>query len=672
MPEAEDVIADVAKHATVFARALWRRHRRGREQVVEPPGLDQFAERLDLLVCAVFGASYPLRIAQPPPPPTLFARLFRHQVRPRERQALPATDGQTLWLPKQLVGIVDPERAKARYRALVLQQAMRAQRGSALPALEEETPWTQDVYLVLEAQAADEEIAKILPGVTEALRALRTEALAARPPLAELSVARRPVERWLRELLETPLRAASVEGPEASLKRAREVAAKLLRSAPAGEERRHPLLRDQWTGELRAPPEAEISFFEGDQPEGEPPKGAPRTARLSRAPRERKASEDEDDKKQGVWMVQTSQPHEKAEDPMGLQRPVDRDQQTASESFAEDLAELSEARRVSTPGKPKEIFLSDDPLPSRSRQPGGSPEGGDAYAYPEWDYRLESYRKPGARVRILPALPGPQKWVDDTLKKHRSILHLIRRRFEMLRGERSRLRRQLDGEEPDLAAYVESQADFRAGLHLAQRVYQTERRARRSLALTLLIDVSGSTDSWISGNRRVIDVEREALLLVCIALDGLQEPYSVLAYSGEGPNGVTVRELKAFDERHDNEVSLRIAALEPEHYTRSGAAIRHATALLMKEQATHRMLLLLSDGKPNDVDDYEGRYGVEDMRQAINESKLQGVFPFCLTIDVRAASYLPHVFGPHRYALLPRPELLPTVLLDWMKRLLSQ
>lgn len=91
----------------------------------------------------------------------------------------------------------------------------------------------------------------------------------------------------------------------------------------------------------------------------------------------------------------------------------------------------------------------------------------------------------------------------------------------------------------------------------------------------------------------------------------------------------------------------------------------------MQQPAEHRLLMLLSDGKPNDVDDYEGRYGVEDMRQAVLEARLQGISPFCLTIDRQAANYLPAVFGPHHYALLPRPELLPSVLLDWLRRLVA-
>jgi nitric oxide reductase NorD protein len=241
----------------------------------------------------------------------------------------------------------------------------------------------------------------------------------------------------------------------------------------------------------------------------------------------------------------------------------------------------------------------------------------------------------------------------------------------MLRAEPVRLRRQLDGDEVDLPAYVEAHADYRAGLPMTQALYQTERRARRSMAIMLLIDTSGSTDAWIGADRRIIDVEREALLLVCIALEGLGEPYAILAFSGEGPGRVDVRSIKQFDEPFNNLIARRIASLEPERYTRAGAALRHASTLLLAKAASHRLLLLLSDGKPNDVDIYEGRYGMVDTRQAVHEARMQGIWPFCLTVDRQASNYLPALFGPRQYGLLPQPERLPTVLLDWMKRLVS-
>ena len=145
----------------------------------------------------------------------------------------------------------------------------------------------------------------------------------------------------------------------------------------------------------------------------------------------------------------------------------------------------------------------------------------------------------------------------------------------------------------------------------------------------------------------------------------------MLAFSGEGPQGVVVRPVKAFGESYGPQVARRIAGLEPEHSTRTGAALRHATSMLMGQPTSHRLLLLLSDGKPNDVDAYEGRYGVEDLRQSVLEARMQGISVFCLTVDRQAASYLPAVFGPHQWALLPRPEVLPQVLLEWLRRLVA-
>jgi len=675
MAEAEDVITDVARHATVFARDLWRRHRTAPETVA----LAGISRRIDLLITAVFGTSYPIRIAQSPAPPTFLTKVFRRREEPRLRRAVPATDGVNIWLPSDS-GITDAALALERFRTVALQQAMRAYRGSARGLIDRPGPLLRDVYLLFEAYAADEALARQLPGTVASINALRRAALATRPALSDFPILRRPLEAFVRTLLQSecgcpiaglPLPASARD----SMNVARSFADRLM---PDVESVRllgaNPLLKDLWTGELRTPTPVRTTLSgAGEAGRADTPDPATsRSARLTRRPDVREPREDEDDDKQGAWMIQTSQPQEHAEDPVGMQRPTDRDEKAAAEEFADSVSELSEARLVSTPGRPKEVLLSDDPPDTRAKRDVEAPaEGESRIAYPEWDYRISAYREPGATVRLLPPQLGPQQWVDRTQAEHRTMLDAIRRRFEMLHAQRTRLRKQLDGDELDLDAYIDSNADFRAGLPMAQALYQTHRAARRNMAITLLIDVSGSTDAWISANRRVVDVEREALLLVCIALEGMGERYSVLAFSGEGPHAVTVRALKRFDERYDNEIARRIAALEPEQYTRAGAAIRHASTLLMREPAGHRLLLLLSDGKPNDVDDYEGRYGVEDMRQAVTEARLQGIFPFCLTIDRQAANYLPAVFGAHQYALLPRPELLPTVLLDWMKRLVA-
>jgi len=128
--------------------------------------------------------------------------------------------------------------------------------------------------------------------------------------------------------------------------------------------------------------------------------------------------------------------------------------------------------------------------------------------------------------------------------------------------------------------------------------------------------------------------------------------------------------VKDFGERNGDEVRARVAALQPEGFTRMGAAIRHASALLAREGARHRLLLILSDGKPNDDDHYVGRYAVEDTRQAVSEARAAGIFPFCLTVDVKAADYLPRIFGLAGHMILHRPEHLPMALLKVVRGLL--
>ncbi|MEO5810609.1 MAG: VWA domain-containing protein [Rhodanobacter sp.] len=679
MAEAEDVVLDAARHATIYARALWLRYR---PPVPHPPplALAVVAPRLDLLISALYDRSVALRIAQTPAPPTFLALLVHRRHGPRHRGALPATDGMSIWLPANL-GQMHAELALRYYRALALQQAARAVRGTPAHAPDGRDPLLRDLYLLCEAAAADSELACTLPGVADCLRELRGDMLQARPTLSIFPAHLQPVEALLRAVLAAPFTTGSeIAGlglpcttPAESLQRARQLAMHLRSSTARQDWGPHPLLKDLWTGELRAPPTSTPgTVLTGNADPFDADRQAARSARLPRRPDVRTADDEEDDERPGAWMVQTAQPHEQAEDPGGLQRPTDRDDSTAADEYADALSELPEARLLTRPGRPKEVLLSNDPPDAAARVETGQTPGADhALSYPEWDYRLRAYHAPGATVHLLPAAMGPQAWVEHTLNAHRGMLHEIRRRFEMLRARRIRVHRQLDGDEVDLEAYIEGQADYHAGLPLPQRLYQSQRRVQRDMAIMLLIDVSGSTDGWIVGNRRIIDVEREALLLVCIALEGLGQPYAVQAFSGETAQGVIVREVKRFDEPYGADVARRIAGLEPENYTRAGAAVRHASNRLMQQPAQHRLLLLLSDGKPNDMDHYEGRYGVEDLCQAVTEAKLQGISPFCLTIDRQAANYLPFVFGANQYALLPKPELLPTVLLDWLRRLVG-
>lgn len=676
MAEPEDLLSDAARHATMYVRKLWLRHR---PPPPAPPTalLVDIAPRLDLLTTALSGSSRQIRAAQQPPHPTMLARIFRRTQSPWLNQPIPATNGLHLWLPIDS-GLEDIDRGNELYRVMALQQTVRAQRGSAERADPAWPALQADAYLLLEAWAADAELLLQLPGMGAAINRLRGHALQQRPRLTAFSTSRRPLEALLQQLLRTSC-GAPCEGMPISPSAEHSVSLALTllkrlgldpKDSSAGSA---PLLKDWWTGELRQPSPDDRRQITADGSPTDPLTTSEPThsSHLLRRPEVREAEADEDDiQDPGILMVQLDEPHQQAEDPLGLNRPVDRDEDISADEYGDMLSELSQARLVSTPGSPREVLISDDPPDGNTAmQLKTAILEGKGLRYPEWDFRMQAYRLPGTTLHVLPNLPGSQQWVDRTLDEHRSLLNQIRRRFEMLSARRVTRRRQLDGDDIDLQAYVDSYADYRAGGSLSDALYQARRTAERNLAVTLLIDISGSTDSWVSTDKRIIDVEREALLLVSVALDSMGEPWSVQAFSGEGPDAVIVRQIKSFEESFSNEVALRISSLEPEHYTRAGTAIRHASRDLMTQPASHRLLLVLSDGKPNDRDLYEGQYGIEDMRQAITEASLQGISSFCLTIDRQAPAYLPRIFGARHYALLPRPELLPSVLLDWMKRL---
>ena len=671
MAEAEDVISDLARHVTVRALRWWHRH----HPPPSSPGrveLSTVAARLDLLAHATFGTRYPLRPTQMPAPSTLLGRLFGKNERLSQGRPLPATDDRQLWLPPHL-DAGEPATTLLCYRAMALQQAMRASRGSARGLAVLSTAVERSLYHLLEAWAADHALSQRLPGLIPALAAIRQFALRLRPPLAAFPPQRQPVERLLRQLLAAPPAVALADVPvapdwSASVEMARAWAIRTT-FAPSRNSTRPLLLADEWTGELLSPGcIAATTIAPAEHEEGSGP--SPRSSRLLRRPQVRTASSDEDDADVGAWMMQTSTPHEHAEDPIGLQRPVDREDGAPASDFADSVAELEQARLLATPGRPREVLLSDDPPASVAWCQPGKRQASQALSYPEWDYREQRYRQPGAFVWITPPSLGDAEWMLRVMARRRPQIEHIRRQFAQLRASRKRLYRQFDGDEVDLASYLDALADARSGQPMSQAVFELQRTQRRDLRVLLLVDASGSMDSWLASDQRLIDVAREALLLVCLALEALGEPYSVWSFSGESASQVSLRPLKPFRTPFGPETGQRIAGLEPDRYTRAGAAVRHACAELMQEPATHRLLLLLSDGKPNDQDQYAGRYGIEDTRQSILEARRQGVQPFCLTIDRQAADYLPYLFGNRHYAMLANPSLLPSVLVDWLKRLL--
>lgn len=667
---AGEVVVDAARRAGVLSRTLSPR-RAVPAKGLRPIVLFDLVERLDLLVSAVFAHRFVILPALCPASRNPFARLWMRHAPLRGAEPVPGTDGATIWLPVALPD-VDPHRAGALYRAMALTQASRAHRGAAQVAEGIVDALERSCFLLVEAWSVQEVLARMLPGMRPALAMLAAEAMTRRPPLQRFPVSRRPLEQFARRVMQglaadCPVCRAPAESLEVARRLARNLRSAVWTRKALPED--GVLYADLWTGELlSAPPLPGAAAAEDPGDRGPDVLGAA----LARPAQVREAREHESWDAVGGWIARSRYPLEKAEDPMGFQRPTDRENGAAGDQSADAMSRLAEARRVAAAGQPSESLLSDDAShrePRRARE--RKLEAGDALTYPEWDWKLGEYRRPGAVVRIVEPGLGQHEWVEQTANAHRTRLEEVGRQFDALRAQRLRLPRQLDGDEIDLDAYVESRCDFRAGLPLSQAVYAVQRPARRDLAMMLLVDVSSSTDAWLTEDRRVIDVEREALLLMCLAVRRLGQPYAVQAFSGKGPSCVTICAIKRFDESYGPVVGRRIAALQPERYTRAGAAMRHACAQLMREAATHRLLLMLSDGKPNDIDDYDGRYGIEDMRQSVIEARLQGISVFCLTVDHQAGSYVPAVFGGNHCAL-PRPESLPTALLEWVRRLVHE
>jgi nitric oxide reductase activation protein len=279
--------------------------------------------------------------------------------------------------------------------------------------------------------------------------------------------------------------------------------------------------------------------------------------------------------------------------------------------------------------------------------------------YPEWDYRLQDHRVNWCRVVERAADRGSDECVSGTLTAHGSTVRLLRRYFEGLRPPAfRRVPGQSEGEELDIDAVVRRAADQRAGLEGTDRIYVRHDRKERDVAAAFLVDVSGSTGRRIEGGRRIIDVEKESLVLLCEALDAVGDQYALYAYSGQGRGSVEVRTIKEFDEPLGTTTAQRLGGLSPCQQNRDGAAIRHAVANLKQRDVKTRLLVLLSDGRPLDGD-YKDEYALEDTKAALREARREGVHPFCVTIDREADQYVRRMYGEVEYTVIDRIESLP-------------
>ncbi|MDP3420352.1 MAG: VWA domain-containing protein [Thiobacillus sp.] len=287
-----------------------------------------------------------------------------------------------------------------------------------------------------------------------------------------------------------------------------------------------------------------------------------------------------------------------------------------------------------------------------------------AELFPEWDHGRQHYRKNWCVMREKTVAPVHDSFYRDTLDKYAGVVKQLRRKFEALRDENRLDKRQTQGDEIDLDALIEALADAKDGREMSDRLFVRMHRAERNIAVAFLVDMSGSTKGWIN------EAEREALILLCEALELLGDRYAIYGFSGTTRKRCELFRIKTFDERYDNEVKARISGIRPQEYTRMGFALRHMTKLLNQVEAKTRVLVTLSDGRPDDYFDvYRGQYGVEDTRMALQEASRTGIHPFCITLDRDARDYLPHMYGEARYIILDDVRQLPVKVTDIYRRI---
>ncbi|WP_265947908.1 nitric oxide reductase activation protein NorD [Dechloromonas sp. A34] len=333
-----------------------------------------------------------------------------------------------------------------------------------------------------------------------------------------------------------------------------------------------------------------------------------------------------------------------------VNRAYDDDEDPNAKNAARDLDQLSLTRDAETAVSRVKFDLD---LPSAAED--DTPIG-PGLALPEWDYRKGLLLPRHCQLRPMIARDAGHAELPAALA---ATAKKLRGQFAALAPQRHWLKAQPDGSELDVDACVRNHADRASGHTPETGGYLAQARCERDLACLLLADLSMSTDAWISDSHRIVDVIRDSLLLFSEALSATGDRFGIYGFSSLRRQNIRFHLLKDFNGKYDAAARARILAIKPGFYTRMGAAIRQSASILYEQSAGRRLLLIITDGKPNDLDLYDSRYGIEDTRMAVYEARRLGLMPFCVTIDREAGSYLPYLFGPAGFCVIRKPEELP-------------
>jgi hypothetical protein len=374
-----------------------------------------------------------------------------------------------------------------------------------------------------------------------------------------------------------------------------------------------------------------------------------------------------------VQQVEAPEDETESDDDSAAERMKQRDAQRMPER--RDARELFNAwNDPSAEGEPDELAGAEAWSEAESPEQVLA-EGEVAYNYDEWDRELTDHRIGWCRVVEKKVKHGDRHFVDQTKERHKGVISSIRHQFQLMKPENlTRVANEVDGEEFDLNAVIDYVIDRRADGQQSERIYTKRLRRRRDVAVSFLLDQSSSTARTIGRHplqpytrpgRRIIEIEKEGLVLMSEALEAVGDVYSINGFTSEGRRNVKFYVVKDFNEKYNEDVKQRIGGITYQNNTRLGAAIRHATAKLAKQDARTRLLIVLSDGRPYDHDYGDARYAREDTREALRQAKNEGITPFCITIDRESEAELRDLYGEVGYTIiddvLSLPERLPGI-----------
>jgi nitric oxide reductase NorD protein len=313
-----------------------------------------------------------------------------------------------------------------------------------------------------------------------------------------------------------------------------------------------------------------------------------------------------------------------------------------------------------------EVRALDREIGSGVVQAAGSDGSGEdpVFWYPEWDAGSGDYLQHHVLVRQR-EIPGTESgFYNDCLRQHSGLLKTIRHAFELMKPEGIEiLRRWPDGDAFDYRSLLDYAVERKSGQSPSDRIYIKRVKQRRNVAVLLLMDLSRSTSNRVAGTTAtVLEVEKQAVVLFCEALCVVGDQFAIAGYSGTGRLGADYFSIKNFDEAVDGNVTGRIGALAPQRNTRMGSAIRHASELLHRVEAKVRLLILLGDGFPNDID-YKRRYAIEDTRKALAEARSKNIHAHAITVNISAHSGLDDLYGDVHHNVISDVRDLPEKLL---------